>query len=233
MERMIPNDFTRFRITYSLIALNLLFYIVSILYSGNIIDMPSQGLVDLGAIYGPLVVLKGEWWRLLTAMFLHGGMTHLLMNMFSLYIIGRPMELYFSPKSYLTIYFLTGILGGLVSLTVHPVSVGIGASGAIFGVFGGLAGYFLAFRRELGSHAEEFMKDFGLIILINLILGFSIPNIDVSAHAGGLVSGLLGGFIAARHPERLWIFVTGMVLLMIGFYFYLPVLYTQAISILN
>ncbi len=224
-----PSDFKRFRITYSLIGLNLLFYAVSIFYTGSVVDMPAGGLVDLGAVYGPFVVVEGEWWRLLTAMFLHGGMTHLLMNMFSLYIIGRPMELYFSPKSYLSLYLLTGIVGGLVSIVVHPETVAIGASGAIFGVFGALSGYFFAYRRELGEHAHQFMKDFALIIGINLILGFSIPNIDVSAHAGGLVSGLIGGLIVARHPERLWIFVVGMLLVIAGFYFYLPTLYAQVI----
>ncbi len=224
-----PSDFKRFRITYGLIGLNLLFYAVSIFYTGSVVDMPAGGLVDLGAVYGPFVVVEGEWWRLLTAMFLHGGMTHLLMNMFSLYIIGRPMELYFSPKSYLSLYLLTGIVGGLISIVVHPETVAIGASGAIFGVFGALSGYFFAYRRELGEHAHQFMKDFALIIGINLILGFSIPNIDVSAHAGGLVSGLIGGLIVARHPERLWIFVVGMLLVIAGFYFYLPTLYAQVI----
>ncbi len=224
-----PSDFKRFRITYGLIGLNLLFYAVSIFYTGSVVDMPAGGLVDLGAVYGPFVVVEGEWWRLLTAMFLHGGMTHLLMNMFSLYIIGRPMELYFSPKSYLSLYLLTGIVGGLVSIVVHPETVAIGASGAIFGVFGALSGYFFAYRRELGEHAHQFMKDFALIIGINLVIGFTIPNIDVSAHAGGLVSGLIGGLIVARHPERLWIFVVGMLLVIAGFYFYLPTLYAQVI----
>ena len=223
-----PSDFKRFRITYSLIGFNLLFYAVSILYTGSLIDMPAGGLVDLGAIYGPYVI-GGEWWRLLTAMFLHGGMTHLLMNMFSLYIIGRPMELYFSPKSYLSLYFLTGIVGGLVSIAVHPETVAIGASGAIFGVFGALSGYFFAYRRELGEHAYQFMKDFALIIGINLVIGFTVPNIDVSAHAGGLVSGLIGGLIVARHPERLRIFIIGMLLAVAGFYLYLPTLYSSVI----
>ncbi len=225
-----PNDFSRFKITYGLIFANLLFYAVEILYTGQVVDIPAKELVDLGAIFGPQVVLGGEWWRLVTAMFLHGGMTHLLMNMFSLYIIGRPMELYFSPKSYLSLYFLTGIVGSLVSISVHPETVAIGASGAIFGVFGALSGYFFAYRRELGNNAKAFMKDFALIIGINLIIGFTIPNIDVSAHAGGLISGLIGGFIVARHPERLWVFVVGMLLVIVGYYFYLPTLYAQVVS---
>lgn len=214
----LPSDFSRFRITYTLISLNLLFYLLTSLYSGYFIDQPSRALVDVGAMFGPLVVEGGEWWRLLSAMFLHGGMTHLLMNMFSLYIVGRPMELYFRPQSYLSIYFLSGILGSMVSLVVHPETVGIGASGAIFGLFGALAGYFLEYRRELGTHAKEFMKDFALIIGINLILGFSVPNIDVSAHIGGLAAGLVGGFIVARHTYRLWIFIVLVLAVISGIY---------------
>lgn len=220
-----PKDLKHFKITYTLIGLNLLFYAVSILATGSMIDMPADGLVDLGAIYGPMVVTDAEWWRLITAMFLHGGMTHLLMNMFSLYIVGRPTELYFAAKSYLSLYFLTGIAGGLISIFVHPQTVAVGASGAIFGIFGALNGYFFVYRRELGAHARQFLKDFGLIIGINLLLGFSIPNIDVSAHAGGLIAGLIGGLIVARHPERLWLFVVGMVLAGAGFYGYLHGLY--------
>ena len=204
---MVPSDFMRFKITYSLIALNLLFYGISFFYSGYFIDQPSKALVDIGALYGPMVVLDGQWWRLLTAMFLHGGMTHLLMNMFSLYVVGRPMELYFRPRSYLSIYFISGIIGGMVSIAMHPNSVGIGASGAIFGIFGALGGYFLEYRRELGDQGKVIMRDFGLILGINLILGFSVPNIDVSAHVAGFLAGLIGGFIVARHSQRLWIFL--------------------------
>ena len=213
-----PGDFARFRITYTLIAANLIVYFLCAVYSGNVVDMPGRALLELGALNGYSVMHDGEWWRLITAMFLHGGMTHLLMNMFSLYIVGRPMELYFRPRSYLSIYFLSGIIGGLASLAVHPNSIGIGASGAIFGVFGALGGYFLEYRRELGDQAKVVMKDFGLIIGINLLLGFSIPNIDVSAHVAGMFSGLIGGFIVARHTQRLWIFLLLSVVTIAGLY---------------
>ena len=224
-----PADFARFKITYSLIAANLLLYLFAILSSGNFVDMDNRTLVELGALYGPLVVLKGEWWRLFAAMFLHGGMTHLLMNMFSLYIVGKPMELYFRPRSYLSLYLLTGIIGGMVSLVMHPQTVGIGASGAIFGIFGALGGYFLEYRKELGEQARIIMKDFGLILGINLLLGFSIPNIDVSAHIGGFLSGFVGGFIVARHSERLWIFVGASMVVIVGLYFYLEALFAQLV----
>jgi rhomboid protease GluP len=206
-------------------VINILLYTISIVYSGEVIDIPSKELVDLGGIFGPAVVVGGEWWRLVSAIFLHGSMTHLLMNMFSLYIVGRPTELYFSTKEYLILYFTTAILGGLVSISIHPLSVSIGASGAIFGIFGALSGYLFAFRDRLGKQAHQLMKEFGVIIGINLVLGLSIPNIDMGAHIGGLISGIIGGFIVAKYPQKLWLFLLLAISVMVLFYYYLPSLY--------
>lgn len=221
------SEFKKYRITYSIIILNLIVYILSSFFSQDIIDMDIQTLVDMGALYGPFTVLKGEWWRLFTAMFLHAGMTHLLMNMFSLYLIGRGAEMYFDTKSYLSIYLFSGLLGGLVSLYIHPVSVGIGASGAIFGVFGALAGFFLAHRERIQEHTKAFMKDFAIIIGINLVIGFSIPSVDVSAHAGGLLVGFIGGFVLSKNPKWILAYSIAMVLLMIAIGSYLPTQYVQ------
>lgn len=189
--------------------------------------MDMQILVNMGALFGPLTVLKGEWWRLVSAMFLHGGMTHLLMNMFSLYIVGRGAETYFDTKSYLSIYFFSGIIGGLTSLYMHPVSVGVGASGAIFGIFGALAGFFLAHKERIASHTKAFMKDFGVIILINLLIGLSIPSIDLSAHVGGLVIGFIGGYMISKDPKWHLAYNTMMILLIIAISTSLPDHYAQ------
>jgi rhomboid protease GluP len=221
------TNIQRYTLTYILIAISSVVYLFSALLSESLIDMDIQTLVDMGALFGPLTVLKGEWWRLVTAMFLHGGMTHLLMNMFSLYIVGRGVEMYFDTKSYLSIYFFSGIIGGLVSLYMHPVAVGVGASGAIFGVFGALAGFFLAHRDRIASHSKAFMKDFGVIIAINLVIGLSIPSIDVSAHIGGLVVGFIGGFALSKHPKWLLVYNTMMILLILAFTSYLPDQYAQ------
>ncbi len=207
----------RYPLTYGIIFLNILFFLLSTPQSGNIVDIDLDTLVDLGALYGPLVVLKGEWWRLLSAMFLHGGMTHILMNMVSLYIIGRGMELYFPKVAYLAIYLLSGFVGGLLSLYMHPMSVGVGASGAIFGVFGALAGFFLAHRKRIGAYSREFMKDFAVILGLNLMLGLSISSIDMSAHIGGLFVGMLGGYMVAKYPRSLPFFVLfGIVAVIVG-----------------
>ena len=207
------EDMKRYKLTYTLIILNSIVYLFSAFFSHSLVDMELETLVDMGALYGPYTVQQGEWWRLFTAMFLHGGMTHLLMNMFSLYIVGRAAEMYFDTKSYLSIYLFSGLLGGLASLYMHPASVGVGASGAIFGIFGALAGFFLAHREEIASHAKAFMKDFAIIIGINLVIGLSIPSVDVSAHIGGLVVGLIGGFALSKNPK--WIFTYMMLMVML------------------
>jgi rhomboid protease GluP len=201
------DGFGRFPLTYGIIVLNGAFFLLSMLVSGDVLDIDLNTLVDLGALYGPFVVLKGEWWRLLSAMFLHGGMTHILMNMVSLYIVGRGMERYFSKAAYIFIYLFSGLLGGMASLYMHPESVGIGASGAIFGVFGALAGFFLAHRRTIAAHSREIMKEFAVILGLNLLLGLAIPSIDMSAHAGGLAVGFLGGFFIAMNPKYITAFI--------------------------
>jgi len=223
------KEFNLYKVTYTLIAVNLIVYVFSAFFSQSIIDMDIETLVNMGALYGPFTVMDTQWWRLFTAMFLHGGMTHLLMNMFSLYLVGRGVEQYFDTKSYLTIYFFSGLLGGLVSLYMHPGSVGVGASGAIFGVFGALAGFFLAHKERIESHTKAFMKDFALIIGINLIIGFSIPSIDVSAHMGGLIVGFLGGFFISKNPKWIWSYASAMIFFIFAIALYLPNLYAQAL----
>ncbi len=223
------QEIRRYPLTFAIILANTLAYGVSVLYSGDMVDINLRALVDLGALYGPLVVLKGEWWRLFTAMFLHGGMTHILMNMFSLYLIGRGMEIYFSKSAYVAIYLFSGLLGGVASLYMHPQSVGIGASGAIFGVFGALAGFFLAHRRMLASsQAQAIFKDFAVIIGLNLVLGLSVASIDMSAHIAGLIVGLAGGFAIARSPKAVWGFsAVSLMLLFVAAVWFLPEHYVQ------
>jgi len=223
------NTFKQYKITYSLIAINILGYMLSAFLSQSLIDMDIEVLVDMGALFGPMTVLDGEWWRLFTAMFLHGGMTHLLMNMFSLYLIGRGVEQYFNTTSYLSIYLFSGLLGGLASLYMHPASVGVGASGAIFGIFGAMGGFFIAHRDKIEAHTKAFMKEFAIIIGINLVIGFSIPSVDVSAHIGGLIVGFIGGYIVSKNPKWVWSYSVMMILLMIAVMQYLPSQYAQTL----
>jgi len=222
----VPADFNRFKLTYTLIFLNILVYILTALLSADPVSISPRVLVALGALYGPLVLVYDEWWRLFTAMFLHGGMTHILMNMFSLYIVGRPIELYFSRWSYLAIYLFSGLMGAIASLYMHPQSVGVGASGAIFGIFGAIAGFFIVYKKNIGPQSKEFMKNFAVVIAINLFLGLSIPSIDMSAHIAGLVVGIISGVILAKHPRWIMIFTVAMSVILVISGFYLKQLYT-------
>lgn len=179
-------------VTFALIALNLLVF-------GYTFTQPdsfsSRTLVDLGAVYGWAVGTQGECWRLVTGMFLHGGPTHILLNMVSLYIVGRIAEGLMDRGSYLALYFASGIVGGAVSVVMHPEGLSVGASGAIFGVFGMIAGYAVAFRHRMGAKFGALMREFGGVLVLNLVLGFSIPGIDMSAHIGGLIVGFVGGWL--------------------------------------
>lgn len=179
-------------ITWALIALNLLAFGYTFIQPDA---FSSRTLIDLGAVYGWAVGTRGEWWRLFTGMFLHGGPTHILLNMVSLYIVGRIAEGLMDRWSYLALYLAAGIVGGAVSVTMHPDGLSVGASGAIFGVFGMIAGYAVAFRRQMGAKFGALMRDFGGVLVLNLVLGFSIPGIDMSAHIGGLVVGAIGGWL--------------------------------------
>jgi len=208
------HEFKRYPLTYTIIVLNVIVYLFTALMSGSLIDIDPRVLVKLGALYGPLTIADGQWWRLLTAMFLHGGMTHLLMNMYSLYLIGRGAEQYFSKAAYLSLYLFSGLFGGLVSLYVHPNAVGVGASGAIFGIFGALAGFFLAHRDRIGTYTKAFMKDFAVVLGLNFFIGVAIPSVDMSAHIGGLITGLIGGYIVAKKPSILWLYDLAMIFLL-------------------
>lgn len=215
------EDISKYRITYSIIIINIIIYIISAIGSMDLMDMNNKVLLDMGALYAPSVVLDNEWWRLFSAMFLHGGMMHIVMNMFSLYIVGKGVEIYFTPSSYLAIYISSGLVGGVVSIYIHQDSIGIGASGAIFGIFGALAGFFLAYKEQINTQSKAFMKSFGTIIGLNIIIGLSIPSVDMSAHIGGLFIGFLGGYILSKNPKMVWIYSVVISIVMIAIANYL------------
>jgi rhomboid protease GluP len=118
--------------------------------------------------------------------------------MVSLWIVGRMMEHYFGPLLTLILYLASGVMGFLVSLLAHPTAVAVGASGAIFGLFGALGGFAYFHRERLGAHYRRFVREFGAILGLNLLVGLLIPAVDMSAHLGGLVFGAIGGYLAVQ-----------------------------------
>jgi rhomboid protease GluP len=182
--------------TSVLIAMNLLIALAMAFIGAR----PEQSADSLqlawGANFAPATT-DGEWWRLATAMFLHFGILHLLMNMVALWDSGRLVERLFGPLRFLAIYLASGLMGNLVSLIVHgDRAVSGGASGAIFGIYGALLAFLLTERQRL--HAAEFRWMFwGAIAFSVLALSFGllIPGIDNAAHFGGLLAGIISGYI--------------------------------------
>lgn len=149
----------------------------------------SQDIVTLlmfGANYRVLVQ-EGEVWRLASSMFLHIGIAHLLVNMYSLYIIGRQLEGFLGKIKFLIVYLGSGIIGSLLSIVVHN-GLSAGASGAIFGLLGSLLYFGYHYRLYLGTVLKTQIIP---VIIINLLIGFMIPGIDNFAHIGGLAGGYL------------------------------------------
>ncbi len=166
--------------TYALIFVNVLIFIL----------MLSPGIyndfVNLFANYYANVQ-NGEVYRLVTCMFLHGNSIHLFFNMYALYIIGPEIERYYGSFKFLIIYLLSGVIGSLFS-AVLITSPSIGASGAIFGLFGALLYFGFNYRATLDGYLKGQIIP---LILINLLVGLIVPGIDIAAHVGGLIGGLL------------------------------------------
>ncbi len=145
-------------------------------------------LIEMGAKFDPLI-LEGEWWRFFSAMFLHIGFLHLFMNSLALFFLGGAVERIFGSGRFLVVYFVAGFFGSVSSFVFND-NISAGASGAIFGLFGALLYFGTRYRRL-------FFRTFGVnivvILIINLVFGFTVPMIDNGAHIGGLV----GGFAAA------------------------------------
>lgn len=174
-------------ITYSIIALCL------VLYIGQRLN--SQITVDL--LYVPWFT-EAQPWRMVTSLFVHspGSFLHILLNMFSLYIIGPPLEAALGRWRFLTLYLLSGLGGSVAVLLLAPGAAVLGASGAIFG----LLGAFLIIQRTVGVRSNFIIG----VVAINLVLGFIIPNVSWQAHVGGLVVGALTAYIIlkTRSPKK-------------------------------
>ncbi len=182
--------------TYVLIAACTAVFAFEIKKGAGFDTMSADLAIRLGANYGPMT-LTGQWWRLLTAMFLHFGFFHLLMNMFCLWALGSLAERLMGRASFLLLYFATGIAGGLLSLAVHPQQVSAGASGAVFGLAGGLITYLWMKKAPIDfSIAKKELTSLGVFVGYNFIYSLK-PGIDIMAHLGGLLSGLV---IAAALP---------------------------------
>ncbi len=183
-------------VTWVLLASIVIVFGVETLLGGSTdIDV----LIRMGAKVAPLIA-AGEYWRLFTSMFLHIGMMHLFFNGYALLAIGTELERLLGPGRFSAIYLLSGLFGSLASYALSD-SLAAGASGAIFGIVGALAAFFLVHRERLGAWGSRRLANIGIVIVFNLAWGFSQPSrIDNLAHVGGLIAGLaLGWALAPRY----------------------------------
>jgi membrane associated rhomboid family serine protease len=172
--------------TYIFFGFNLLIFLSMALAGGstNELTLRAFGVKDNAAI------ANGEWWRFITPIFIHIGMLHLLFNSYALWIVGPQVEKLYGPARFVILYVLTGIAGVYASFYYHPETISAGASGAIFGLFGVLLVFGIRYRNSI---PPDFKRAVGTgvlpVIVINLIIGFTIPAIDNAAHIAGLLSG--------------------------------------------
>jgi rhomboid protease GluP len=172
-----------------------------VLSGGNLFQPDNDILIKWGANFRP-VTLEGEWWRLFTSCFLHIGVFHLLLNMYALLYIGMLLEPRIGSSRFLSAYILTGIAASATSLWWHDLTISAGASGAIFGMYG----VFLAMLSTNlieKSARKALLTSIGIFVFYNLVNGMK-GGIDNAAHIGGLVSGLVIGYVfypSLKKPE--------------------------------
>ena len=222
MQKRVPY---RPPFTFTIIGLNLLVF-AAMLALGVSANLPTNSqLLKWGANYGPLS-LDGQPWRIFTSNYLHIGLLHLAVNMWSLWQVGRLAERIFGGWTFLLVYTASGVAGSVASLFWRPIGISAGASGAIFGIVGALIGALYLGKLPIPKPAQQaLLKNLVIVAIINLGYGARASGIDNSAHVGGLIMGLALGSILApqlreaaeqrRAHER--ILFIGAAIVLIGF----------------
>ena len=210
-------------ITYALIISNIIMFLMVVLAGGNPFNVDANLLYDFGALVnhrmmeGPLSYLT-----LISSMFLHANILHLLLNLYALYILGPQLESFFGKAKYLFIYLVSGIVWGLTSMLFLPDKIGtVGASGCIFGLIGAFLYFGYHYRVYFGGIIKSQIIP---LIILNLILGICISGIDIGAHIGGIIGGfLVAKVVGVKYKTTTSDRVNGGVMLtiLIGFLIYL------------
>lgn len=207
-------------VTQAIFGINVAVYIAMVLAGVSMLDNPAgQDLIRFGANYGPSTI-SGEWWRLLTCVFVHGGLLHILFNMWCLWDLGRLAESVYGHWTFAAVYLITGLSSSLMSLAWNPAVLSVGASGAIFGIAGALIASFYLGEFSLPRAAiTGTLRSVVMFVGFNLFFGAAIARTDNAAHIGGLLMGLLLGALIAKvaplHddvPRRVGVLLVGAVL---------------------
>jgi membrane associated rhomboid family serine protease/tetratricopeptide (TPR) repeat protein len=190
-------------VTPTLAALIVVAFVFELARGASPMNPTIEQLFTVGASFGPAVA-DGQWWRTLSAMFLHAGLLHIALNLWAFLSVGKFVERIFGNAAFLAIYLLGGFAGELASLAVHPMAVGVGASGAIFSVYGALLAFGLVHK---GVFPKEVLRKQRSSLLAfvgyNVVFGVAAKGVDIAAHAGGFLGGMAAGALLNRdllHP---------------------------------
>jgi rhomboid protease GluP len=211
-----------------ILTINLALYLATTVASmrqgaGIVWSIPIQVLVDFGAKYTPYILSGGEWWRLITAGFLHGGILHILMNSWVLFDLIAEVEAFYGTSRLLVVYLFSTITGYLASMIFLPYSPSIGASAACFGLIGVMLAIGLRRNNPMAQMIRAYYRRWAIYALVFSFL----PGIDLAAHLGGLAGGFLFGLVAGLpgHPqsarERFWQIAAAVAVGITAFSFFL------------
>ena len=172
------------RVTAAIVVVNVAMFVVLLLTGGT---DDSINLYRWGAKFGP-AIQAGDWYRLITPVFLHAGLFHIAANTFALVLFGPRLEQEFGSTAFSATYIVSGVCGVAASYLVSPV-LSVGASGAVFGLVGAYGVYLIRNRREFGGQVNRVILNLAFILGINIVFGMFWPGIDQGAHVGGLIAG--------------------------------------------
>jgi len=192
----------RARVTWSILAANVLAFVLVVIAGGSPFDISSATLIQIGGNFAPLVT-GGQWWRLLVNVFLHASLLHIGFNMLALWQAGPLVERLFGSLPFALIYLGAGLGGSVASIFWRQEVVSVGASGAVFGIYGALLAYLAGQRGAFSLSSLRSLRVSALAFIIySLAFGFGTTGIDNAAHLGGLAGGILLGAAFARPLEK-------------------------------
>lgn len=216
-------------VTTTIVGINVAVFVIMLASGVHLLSPQSVDLIRWGANDGPKTA-DGQWWRLLSCTFVHVGVIHILFNMYVLWGVGHFVERLVGNVGFLVLYLVSGLIGSLASVYWNPAVISAGASGAVFGVFGALLGFLLLRRDSIPMHALAQLRGSALtFVIVNLILGVTVPQIDAAAHVGGLACGFVCGLAmsqrlgpqaaAGRRVRNLLVAAGGAALVVVGVLF--------------
>lgn len=175
--------------TFTFLLIIIIYFIV-ISLNGGTNDI--ETLVRFGAFFPPFIFKYNQYYRFITSIFIHIGISHLFFNGYALYVFGTQIERFLGKKKYILFFLLTGLMGNITTYIFNPISVSAGASGSLFGIFGAFI-YLIHRHKEMIT--PEGRKSIISMIGINLVLTILVPSISITAHLGGLIAGYILSYV--------------------------------------